>query len=192
MKKVLSITFLFLMTSNIHAESNKQSLRDLPKFYVAVVSESLPAGISVASLQTSIELELRKAGISIFDLNEAPQNAPHLELFYTHYKSLIFDMDLHLFQGVSLIRDPDLMMYRSISSTLYRTSTILSKPSCPSCSKRAYAMHSPTAGMTGCVDLAQPNAPLASWLPVPPRSHELFPTPKTQAGALREPPGILP
>jgi len=109
MRKVLLVVFVFLVVSDAQADMGKESLRDLSKFFVLI--EGFPSGavevegITSTTLQIDVEVELRKAGISIFDAKKAPIMAPYLYLGYNHF-GRGFHVCLALYQTVSLISRP--------------------------------------------------------------------------------------
>ena len=81
MKKALLVVFVFLMISDAHArnELEKKSLRGLPRFYILIETlDKAAEGITVTTLRTDVEIRLRKAGISIFEQDKAPNGAPWL------------------------------------------------------------------------------------------------------------------
>jgi len=124
MAKILLVIFLLSITSNAQGdaladEQARESLRNLPKFYVQIedLNEKEKAtGITKSTLQTDIEVELRKAGISIFNIDKQPINTPYLYLRY-HQVGLAWSLQLQLNQEVSLPHS-NLKLY---AATWYRS-----------------------------------------------------------------------
>lgn len=109
MKKILLVVFLSLIIPEAHAEfiGEKETLHDLPKFFVFIAMAPGPEGkIAETTLRTDVEVRLRKAGILIFDRKEPyPTNIPYLSISYTQ-SGIGLNIDLSLIQEVCLVSRP--------------------------------------------------------------------------------------
>jgi hypothetical protein len=120
---------LLALTCNTWAasESDKKTLKGITEVYVLIeeISKDSPPGLTVAALQTDVELRLRKAGIGAHDLSE---KLPILPLLYVRVNCLSLSNGkvacshaIELQQMVRLNRDPNII---SFTATTWETGGI--------------------------------------------------------------------